>query len=178
MGEPWTVLAVRNCLSLSRFILTFSSPIYPFYICFTSLNSFICVPFHSKSLDMQFRKPRFLSIYPEVLTNPQRLFKILRPAQTLVIDTFIELFSFFLLLHHHVYNINMHKTYILKQHLQEYVSFMFTVSLYIDKILQKQMLLSISCVLHLCLNIYIIPHLAFVKVCMCLPLMEYSILLS
>lgn len=95
MGEPWTILAVRNCLSLSRFILTFSSPIYPFYICSTTLNSFICVPFHSKSLDMQFRKPRFLSIYPEVLTNPQRLFKILRPAQTLVIDTFIELFSFF-----------------------------------------------------------------------------------
>lgn len=74
MGEPWTILAVRNCLSWSRFILTFSAPIYLFYICSRSLNSFICVPFHCKSLDMQFRKSRFLSIWgahksSEILQN-------------------------------------------------------------------------------------------------------------
>lgn len=56
--------------------------------------------------------------------------------------------------------------------------FMFTVSLYISKILLKQMLLDILHVLHLHLNIYVTLHLAFVKICTRLPLREYNILLS
>lgn len=55
---------------------------------------------------------------------------------------------------------------------------MLIVSLYVSKILLKQMLLDILPFFHLCLNIHVILHFTFVKICTCLSLRQYNILLS
>lgn len=55
---------------------------------------------------------------------------------------------------------------------------MSNVLLYTSKILLKQILLDILHGLHLCLNIHVTMHFTFVKICTCLPLREYNILLS